>query len=636
MTGVQRRVIQASVLAVVALACLAEVLYIIPVPGGFIWQLELPGGPDVIFRSSGFGVYSFPPRAWPDVLIEITPGLAFAFSGLIAWSVRPRNQVGLLMMGVGVGLLVGVQPGAKDSYAFAAALGQTLSPMTGIEGPWFLIALSIVGALGVVMLIHLLLAFPGGRLVSGVDRALVRSFYIVVPLTALLGVTATNVSPEALGFLGPFSSNIYVYANTVPNLIYLACLVLGSALVIRRWVLGGRARRRSLAPVFWSVIPVVFAFLPWTVIDVAGGLSQKSKGASFFFYPLSTAAHLSPLLLIALPVGFLIGLLRTGLDMSSIGDLVVRLSSGLTPEQLQPALARALQDPSLRVLYWLPNLGWFADLEGKRAELPGSDSERAVSVLGDTSAPVAALIYDSSLVHEGQLLGTAAAAVNMALENARLQVQLRAQLEEVRQSRVRLVEAADSERQRVERDLHDGAQQQLVTLLLSMQTAKTEALKQGDRRVAELIDANISALREALDELRELARGIHPTILSQAGLMPAIQSLADRSPIPVDVKGELGDTRLAPPVEAALYFVVAEAITNAVKHSKGKRMCVQVGRNVGLATIEISDDGVGGADVSRGSGLLGLTDRVAAVGGRLVVRSDAGKGTTINAEVPCG
>jgi signal transduction histidine kinase len=632
MTAVQRRVIQAGVLAVVALACLAEVLYIFSIPGGIVWQLELPGGPDVVL-GSGF-IRSFSLRKWPDVLVELAPGLAFAFSGLIAWSVRPRNRVGLLMMGVGVGLLVGIQPTTKGPSALSTALSEILYLLAGIDPPLLFDALLLVGALGVVMLIHLLLAFPGGRLISKVDLALVRSFYIVLPLAAVLVGAATNAPPGALGLLGSLSSNVYVYA--APNLIYLACLVLGSALVIRRWLLGGRARRRSLAPVFWSVIPVVFAFLPWSVIEIAGGLSQKGKVSASYFDFLSTAAHLSPLLLIALPVGFLIGLLRTGLDMSSIGDLVVKLSSGLTPDQLQPALARALQDPSLRVLYWLPTLGWFADLDGKRVELPGPDSERAVSVLGDPTAPVAALVYDSSLVHEGQLLDTAAAAVNMALENARLQVQLRAQLEEVRQSRVRLVEAADSERQRVERDLHDGAQQQLVTLLLSMQTAKTEALKQGDRRVAELIDANISALRAALDELRELARGIHPTILSQAGLMPAIQSLADRSPIPVDVKGELGDTRLAPPIEAALYFVVAEAITNAVKHSKGKRMCVQVGRNLGLATIEISDDGVGGADVSRGSGLLGLTDRVAAVGGRLVVTSDAGKGTTINAEVPCG
>jgi len=230
---------------------------------------------------------------------------------------------------------------------------------------------------------------------------------------------------------------------------------------------------------------------------------------------------------------------------------------------------------------------------------------------------------------------TAAAAVRMALENARLQVQLRAQLDEVRQSRARLVEAADSERQRVERDLHDGAQQQLVTLLLSLQTTRTEAMRHSDPQTARLVDANIAELKMALDELRELARGIHPTILTQAGLVAAIRSLTERCPIPVEVIGDLGDGRLAPPLETALYFVVAEAITNAVKHSKGRRMCVSLGRRAGLAAIDISDDGVGGVDLSMGSGLRGLTDRVAAVGGRLVVNSDRKSGTSIHAEVPC-
>jgi signal transduction histidine kinase len=230
----------------------------------------------------------------------------------------------------------------------------------------------------------------------------------------------------------------------------------------------------------------------------------------------------------------------------------------------------------------------------------------------------------------------AGAAVRMALENARLQVQLRAQLEEVRQSRARLVEAADSERQRVERDLHDGAQQQLVTLLLSMQMTKAEAMRHSDPETALLVDTNIAALRQALDELRELARGIHPTILTQAGLVPALRSLTERCPIPVEVVGELGDVRLAPPLEAALYFVVSEAVTNAAKHSKARRVCVSLGRRSGLAIVEVADDGVGGAELSLGSGLRGLTDRVAAVGGRLTVKSDPAGGTSIRAEVPCG
>jgi len=622
-TTLQRRVIQGTALVVVALACFAAVLYVAIEPGRITWLLALPGGTGALVDHY---VY-FPLRSWTEVLVEIAPGAAFAFAGLIAWSVRPRNRVGLLMMGVGVGFLIG-GAGPHSSSAFSETLSQ-------IARPWGEIALLVFGAVSVAMLIHLLLAFPGGRLISASDRALVRSFYVAIPLATLLGGNGRYVPLEALGMSGALNPTLFGYANALPNVLYLACLVVGSALVIRRWILGGRAKRRSLSPVFWSLLPIVFAFLPWTLMSVAGLIWSKPKGLPVVLAPLSASVDLSPLLLVALPIGFLVGLLRAGLDMSSVGDLVVRLSSGLTPDQLRPALAHALQDPSLEVVYWLPTLGWFADFEGQRVELPGPDSERAVSILGDPAAPVAALVYDSSLVHEGQLLDTAAAAVNMALANARLQVQLRAQLEEVRQSRVRLVEAADSERQRVERDLHDGAQQQLVTLLLSMQVAKSEALRHRDRGVANLIDANIASLKEALDELRELARGIHPTILTQAGLCPAIRSLAERCPIPVEVRDDLGDVRLAPPLEAALYFVGAEAITNAVKYSNGHRISVSIGRGSGFATIEVSDDGVGGADLSRGSGLRGLTDRVAAVGGRLIVDSDRPGGTTVHAEVPC-
>jgi signal transduction histidine kinase len=376
---------------------------------------------------------------------------------------------------------------------------------------------------------------------------------------------------------------------------------------------------------FWPMVLVTAYFL----LFAATSLIWRSH------VDISILAAISSLIFVALPVGFLIGLLRSGLDMSSVGGLVVKLSGGLAPEQLQPALAYALHDPSLKVGYWLPSQERFADLEGNRIELPSVEAERAVSVLGGPDGPVAALVYDSSLVHEGQLVDTASAAVRMALENARLQVQLRAQLEEVRQSRARLVEAADNERQRVERDLHDGAQQQLVTLLLSLQNTKTEALRHSDPETAKLVDANIADLKQALDELRELAHGIHPTILTQAGLVPAIRSLTERCPIPVEVKGDLGVSRLAAPLEATLYFVVAEAITNAVKHSKARRMCVSLGRDSVLAAIDVSDDGVGGADLSRGSGLRGLNDRVAAVSGRLVIKSDHGSGTLIRAEVPC-
>ena len=591
MTKAQRRVIQAGALGIIALACFSEVKFR-TLPGAIVPELS---------------------REWYLVLADLVPGSSFVLAGLIASSLRPRNRVGLLMIGVGVGLLT-------RNAVLQQRVGQMSVPAE--------VVLHFVSPLWAVLFLQLLLAFPGGQLVSRVDRAVVRSFYVVVPLAAILAVVVASYP-----LLGPMGQPVFDIKSPA-GLIYFVCLVIGSGLVIRRWFVGGRARRRSMSPLLWPMVPITIFFV-LSVAAVLGVLITPVPlvGLKNFLYSLATVF---PLFLVALPVGFLVGLLRSGLDMSSVGDLVVKLSGGLAPERLQPALAEALHDPSLEVAYWLPAQEWFADLEGRRIEPPTGDSERAVSVLGDPSSPVAALVYDSALVHEGQLVDAAAAAVRLALENARLQVQLRAQLEEVRQSRARLVEAADSERQRVERDLHDGAQQQLVTLLLSMQVTKAEAMRHSDPETAMLVDANIATLRDALGELRELARGIHPTILTQAGLVPAIRSLTERCPIPVDVIGELGDVRLAPPLEAALYFVVSEAITNAVKHSKGRRMCVSLGRRSGLAIVEVSDDGVGGAELSLGSGLRGLTDRIAAVGGRLMVKSDHAGGTTIHAEVPCG
>jgi signal transduction histidine kinase len=591
MTKVQRRVIQAGALGIIALACFSELKFR-TLPGAVVPELS---------------------REWYLALADLVPGSSFVLAGLIASSLRPRNRVGLLMIGVGVGLLT-------RNAVLQQRVGQVSVPAE--------VVLHFVSPLWAVLFLQLLLAFPGGHLVSRVDRVVVRSFYVVVPLAAVLAVVVASYP-----LLGPMGQPVFDIKSPA-GLIYFVCLVIGSGLVIRRWFGGGRARRRSMSPLLWPMVPITIFFL-LSVAAVLGVLITPVPlvGLRNFLYGLATVF---PLFLVALPVGFLVGLLRSGLDMSSVGDLVVKLSGGLAPERLQPALAEALHDPSLEVAYWLPAQEWFADLEGRRIEPPTGDSERAVSVLGDPSSPVAALVYDSALVHEGQLVDAAAAAVRLALENARLQVQLRAQLEEVRQSRARLVEAADSERQRVERDLHDGAQQQLVTLLLSMQVTKAEAMQHSDPETAMLVDANIATLKDALGELRELARGIHPTILTQAGLVPAIRSLTERCPIPVEVIGELGDVRLAPTLEAALYFVVSEAITNAVKHSKGRRMCVSLGRRSGLAIVEVSDDGVGGAELSLGSGLRGLTDRIAAVGGRLMVKSDHEGGTTIHAEVPCG
>jgi signal transduction histidine kinase len=520
-------------------------------------------------------------------------GGAFVAAGLIAWSLRPTNVVGLLMTAVGLSLLM-------------SAVVKNGSPINGYPAslllPW-------LGGLWEVLLIHLLLLFPEGRLGSQMSRWLVAALYIFY----------------AVGLFG--------IPSVLTAAVYSVFILLAVALILRRWWLGGRARRRSLTPVLWSLVATALAFVSsalLTFLAIAGPPVAGSIGGQ----PV-TLIDASPLLFLAMPVGFLVGLLRSGLDLTTVGSLVIKLSGGLQPAQLQTALAEALHDPSLEVVYWVPDLASFADLQGRQVQLPGHESERAASVLGGETNPVAALVYDSSLLLEPELVDSAAAAARMALENAGLQAQLRAQLEEVRQSRARLVEAAQNERQRVERDLHDGAQQQLVTLLLSLQATKAEAQRHADPETAAMLESNIATLKQAVAELRELARGIYPSILTEAGLVPAVRSLAERCPIPVEIRGDVGDRRLAPHLEATLYFVAAEAITNAVKHSHAGSICVCMQRHVHTISFEVSDDGQGGADLLAGTGLRGLSDRVAAVGGRLEVGSVNGQGTTIHCDILC-
>jgi signal transduction histidine kinase len=234
---------------------------------------------------------------------------------------------------------------------------------------------------------------------------------------------------------------------------------------------------------------------------------------------------------------------------------------------------------------------------------------------------------------EGDLLSEVAAAGAMALENARLQAVLRANLDELRGARARVVEAAAGERRRLERDLHDGAQQRLVTLAISL--ARLESRLAGDPETRALV---AEAKREAtgsLQELRDLAQGIHPAALTSHGLGVALESLAAKAPVPVGLEVELPE-RLPPTAEAAAYFLVCEALANTAKHARASSASVTVHRVSGGVVVEIDDDGVGGADTDGGSGLRGMADRVEALDGSLRVTSRAGAGTHLRAEIPCG
>jgi signal transduction histidine kinase len=249
--------------------------------------------------------------------------------------------------------------------------------------------------------------------------------------------------------------------------------------------------------------------------------------------------------------------------------------------------------------------------------------------------PLAALVYDPSLLEEPELVSSVSAAARLALENARLQAETRAQLAEVKESRKRIVAAADEERKRIERDLHDGAQQRLSALQMQLRTAQLRLAASGaaDPAVGALLESAVAEARSANEELRELVRGVYPPILTEDGLAAAVESLALRNPIPVEL--DLVERRFPTQVEATAYFVTCESLNNVLKHANASSAVIRITETRGLLHVEVVDDGDGGAHPTAGSGLTGLSDRVEALGGRLRVESEPRLGTRVVAEIPC-
>jgi signal transduction histidine kinase len=332
------------------------------------------------------------------------------------------------------------------------------------------------------------------------------------------------------------------------------------------------------------------------------------------------------------PLAFLIGLLHARLARSAVGDLFVELRANPAPADLRYALARALRDPSLTLVYWLPELESWADLDGRPVRLDAADAGRATTLIDRHGAHVAALVHDPSLDDEPELLQAVVAAAAIAIENARLQVELRARLEELKASRLRIIEAGQSERRRMERNLHDGAQQRLVSL--SIELGLLEARFAADPEARRQIDQVKRELGHSLEELRELARGLHPAMLTGHGLAAALEGLVARAPLPVGLRVHL-DGRLPEQHEVAAYYLVSESLTNVAKYAHASAASVDVARADGRLVVEVSDDGRGGASTDAGSGLRGLADRVEALDGRLRIFSPDGGGTRVRAEIPC-
>jgi signal transduction histidine kinase len=324
--------------------------------------------------------------------------------------------------------------------------------------------------------------------------------------------------------------------------------------------------------------------------------------------------------------------------LEGLGCVLRQLTEALlTPPRstagpVREMLAESLGDRTLSIAYWLPDRGVFVDEAGRPVELPDPGSGRAWTAVERDGRRVAAIVHDAALETGPELVQDAAAAAALALDNERLKADLRARVEELRVSRVRIVEAADAARRRLERDLHDGAQQQLVSLALDLRLLKAR-LRGGEAEP--LVDELASKLAVALSELRELARGIHPAILTDRGLGPAIEALASRATLPVTCEISV-DERLSPPIEAAAYFVVAEGLTNIVKYAGATEARVEIRREREVVHVSVDDDGAGGARIGGGTGLRGLEDRLSALDGTLSLDSPPGGGTRLRARIPCG
>jgi signal transduction histidine kinase len=504
-------------------------------------------------------------------------GGVFAVCGVIGWRRRPDSYTGPLMVATGFGLLV------EPLFA------QFESPTIGLFGDLLEDAWSIPA-------IALLLSFlSGGRIQGGPARLLVTA--------AILQQVAELLRHLFLEREGNFLL-LYAHAGTADAfgaafilLVVFACL--GTAVLI------GIQYKRASRPHRRAMLPSVAGISCLILFAVANSANSK---------PLAWLAVSS---LLVIPAAFLTGLLRSRLARGGVADLFGEIRT-MRGAQLQQRLAAAAGDPSLVVAYRQADGLSYADAGGVAVAFPPGPDRGFAPLDG------AVLVYDVALEEDPGLVEVVAAAASIALERDQLDAESRA-------SRLRLVAAGDAERRRLERDLHDGAQQRLVTVAIQLRLIQADIRR--DPAAAEARVASASGeLARSLEELRELARGIHPAVLEH-GIGSALTSLAARSAVPTAVSCEEGE--LPRPVELALYFVACEALANVAKYAQATAASVRLTRAGDSVAIEIADDGVGGAQAARGSGLRGLQDRVEALSGRLLVTSPVGAGTVVNAELPC-
>ncbi|MFL5967655.1 MAG: sensor histidine kinase [Gaiellaceae bacterium] len=526
--------------------------------------------------------------------------LSYVVCGLIAWRRRPDSRFGPLLVAGGFVNFVSTLVWTHEDVS------HTLGQLIDLVAP--------------VVFLHVFLAFPDGHLRTRFVRVVVIASY-----TAAIGLEAVRMRYGDFGphnlLVGHLNASTADTVRQVQLTIVSAGCLAGVGILAARRRSAGRPLRRSVG-LLVDAFGLALAMIAFLFLSSAygGPWIEQIRWATFVTLAIA-------------PAVFLTGLVHERLARSAVAGLVVALQRDLAPCDLRDELARALRDPSLVLAYWLPEFDTYADVDGRSLDIAELGRGRATTPIDRNGVRVAALLHDPSLNDEPELLAAVTAAAAIAVEHGQLQAELRARLEELRGSRARVIDASQKERQRLERNLHDGAQQRLIALSLELSVLKQRFPEDDD--VTARLNAATREISVSLQELRDIARGIHPAVLSDHGLRVALESIVARCAVPVRLSVSL-DERLQEPLEVVAYYVVSESLANTAKHARATRATVAVARQNGHMVVEIVDDGIGGADTERGSGLRGLADRVEAAGGRLQVWTPVGGGTRVKAQVPCG